>query len=130
VRTDGRNLRQIQRIEGFAAGVIWSADGKAVYSSGVVKGENKASVWKADEDGSHLEKYLDDGCLVMEPDAEGKNLPGLVYQGDDVGLYRIPLQEKKRIPLVIREGIFTAHYSRDGKAVIYPVASSGEVSFS
>ena len=68
--------------------MIWSVDGKSLYLSG---GLNPAeqTVWKASADGSHFEKFLDEGCLVTDASPTGDYLLGSNVSGKDVGIYEI-----------------------------------------
>jgi len=128
VGADGRGLRQTERVEGFVNWVIWSADMKTLYIS-TRKGGSKPTVWKAKADGSHVEQFLDDCCNVTDASSDGKRLLGVVGSGEDLGIYQISVKDKRRIPLV--PGIATdgPRYSPDGKSVLYPLASRGEVTF-
>jgi WD40-like Beta Propeller Repeat len=128
VGADGRGLRQIARVAGDVGWITWSADKKTLYISGT-KGGSKPTVWKAAADGSHVEKFLDDCCYVVDASSDGKRLLGLVEQGDDLGIYQILIKDKKRIPLVPGVATPWPHYSRDGRSVVYPLASPGEVTF-
>jgi serine/threonine protein kinase len=125
---DGRGLRQIVRVEDYVAWLSWSADSKTLYISSV-KGGSKPNVWKTDAGGSHVEKFLDDSCFVVDVSPDGKRLLGFIPSGDDVGIYQISVKDKKRIPLVPGVATFGPHYAPDGKSVLYPVASRGEVTF-
>ncbi len=128
VGADGRGLRQIARVEGVGGWAVWSADMKSVYFS-VAKGSSKPTVWKADADGSHVEKFLDDCCTVTDASPDGKRLLGFIEVGDDFGIYQISLKDKKRIPLLSGVATYGPRYSPDGKSVLYPLASRGEVTF-
>ena len=128
VGADGRGLRQIERVEGSVDWVIWSADMKTIYMSSRT-GRSKPTVWKASADGSHVEKFLDDCCFVADASADGKRLLGFVGAGDDLGIYQILVKDKRQILLVPGVATFGAHYSPDGKSVLYPLASRGEVAF-
>src|SRR6516225_7675758 len=71
VRADGRDLRQIGRVEGATGSIEWSADGRSLYLSSLKSGGNP-TVWKANADGSHFEKLLDGGCLVTDASVTGR----------------------------------------------------------
>ena len=125
---DGRGLRQIERVEGAVNWLIWSGDMKTLYISST-KGASKPTVWKAHADGTHVEKFLDDCCMVVDASPDGKRLLGFEAQGDDLGVYLISVTDKKRIPFVPGVATFGARYSPDGKSVLYALASRGEVTF-
>jgi serine/threonine protein kinase/Tol biopolymer transport system component len=125
---DGRGLRQIERLEGFVAWLTWSADMKTLYISSL-KGRSKPTVWKAEADGSHVEQFLDDCCMVVDASPDGKRLLGFVGRGEDLGIYQISVKDKRRIPLVPGVATLGPRYSPDGKSVLYALASRGEVTF-
>ncbi len=128
VRADGRGLRQIGRVEGSLEWIVWSADAKSLYISGEKSG-SKPTVWKANADGSHVEKFVDNGCLVTDAAPGGKYLLGFVPSGENVGIYEISIAEKKRIPLLLGVETFGVRFARDGKSFLYPVASRAEITF-
>jgi WD40 repeat protein len=128
VGTDGHGLRGIEGTEGFVGWTIWSADGKTIYISTTTV-DGKEVIWTADANGTHIQRFLDNCCQAVDASQDGKRLLGLVLRGEDAGIYQISLKEKKRIPLVPNVSPFGAHYSPDGKSVLYPVASHGQVTF-
>ena len=128
VGADGRGLRPIEGIEGFVGWVTSSADGKTLYISSTTN-DGKKAIWVADADGSHVQKFLDDCCQAVDTSSDGRRLLGIVLEGEDVGVYQILLKEKKRVLVVPGVAPFGAHYSPDGKSVVYPVAALGKVSF-
>jgi len=125
---DGRGLRQTVRVEGFVNWVIWSADMKTLYITST-KGASRPTVWKADADGTHVEKFLDECCYVADASPDGKFLLAFLDKGEDLGIYLISVTDKKRIPIVPGVVTFGARYSPDGKSVLYALASRGEVTF-
>ena len=128
VRADGRDLRQIEGTEAAFGSMTWSADGKTVYLSANVEG-SKPTVWKANADGSHLEKFLDESCYVADASPDGKYLLGLVSSGKDVGIYQISIADRQNVALVPGVATFMARYARDGKSFLYPILSRSEVTF-
>ncbi len=129
VRADGRGLRQIERVEGFLGWVTWSADQKSLYISSVPKRASKPTVWRANADGSNVDKFLDDCCLVTDAAPDGKHLLGFVSSGEETGIYEISIAERKRTPLLPGAETFGVRFARDGKSFLYAVASRSEVSF-
>jgi hypothetical protein len=125
---DGRSLRQTERVDGSVDWLIWPADMKTLYISST-KGASKATVWKIDGDGTHIEKFLAGCCFVVDASPDGKRLLAFWPQGEDLGIYQISIKEKKRFPLVPGVTTFGARYAPDGKSVLYPLASRGEVTF-
>jgi len=128
VGADGRGLHFVEGTEGFVGWIIWSADGKSIYIS-TRTSDGKAVVWTADADGTRIQKFLDNCCVAVDASKDGKRLLGLVLHGENAGIYQISLTERKITPLVPGVAPFGAHYSPDGKSVLYPVASNGQVSF-
>ena len=128
VGADGRELHAVEGTEGFVGWATWSADGKTIYIS-TTTSEDKAVIWTADGEGAHVQRFLDDCCQVADASQDGKRLLGLHLRGEKTGIYQISLKEKKVIPVVLGVAPFGAHYSPDGKSVLYPVASHGQVSF-
>ena len=128
VGTDGRALHAVQGTEGFVGFTTWSADGKTIYIS-TTTSDGKDAILTTDADGAHVQRFLDDCCLAADASRDGKRLLALVLHGENPGIYQISLKEKKVIPLVPGVAPFVAHYSPDGKSVLYPVASHGQVTF-
>ena len=128
VGADGRELRPIEGLEGFVGWMAWSADGKTLYISSTTS-DGKETIWIANADGSHLQKFLDDCCTVVEASADGKRLLTLILHGEKVGIYQLTLNDKKLHQLVPGVAPFGGHYSPDGKSVVYPVSSRGEITF-
>jgi dipeptidyl aminopeptidase/acylaminoacyl peptidase len=128
VGSDGRGLRQMEGLEGFVGWLIWSADGKTLYISTTIS-DGKEPIFVANADGSHPQKFLDDCCIAIEASRDGKRLLSLILNGEDAGVYQVNLSEKKRVPLVPGVAPFGGHYAPDGKSVVYPVSSRGEITF-
>jgi serine/threonine protein kinase/Tol biopolymer transport system component len=128
VRADGRDLRQIEWGEGTIEAIVWSADAKSVYPTGM-RGGSGHTIWKANADGSHLEKLLDANCLVFDAAPDGKYLLGVQSSGNEVGIYQVSIADKKVVPLLPGVETFGVRYARDGKSFLYPVASRSEVTF-
>ena len=128
VGADGHNLHQIEYIEGFVSWGIFSADDKALYLS-TLSGNSKLSVWKAHPDGSQVQKLLENCGNIADSSLDGERLLGLKDEGEDVGIYQVSVKDKQCIPLLPGMATSGAHYSPDGKAVLYPVTSHGQVTF-
>jgi Tol biopolymer transport system component len=128
IRADGRDLRQIGRVEGLTGFTAWSADGKSVYL--LAQGsEGKASVWKASADGSHFEKFLDEGCLLTDTSVTGDYLLGVIIKGKHAGIYEISTAGRQMVPLLPGVETFIVRFARDGKSFLFPVTSRNEVAF-
>ena len=128
IGTDGRALHAVQGTEGFVGWTIWSADAKTIYIT-TRTSDGKHVIWTADADGAHVQRFLDDCCETADASRDGKRLLALVLNGENPGIYQISLKEKQVIPLVRGVAPFGAHYSQEGKSVLYPVASHGQVTF-
>lgn len=72
---------------------------------------------------------MDGQCVVADASTDGKRLLAMTFFGEESGLYQIILKDKKVVPLVPGVVTFGARYSPEGKSVVYPVASRGEITF-
>ena len=102
---------------------VWSPDQKSVYVSAL---ENAAgdsnTLWKWNE-GSNPEKLLEKCGSAYDIDPGGKYL--LAF-GENPGIYEVSISERKCTPLL--PGVTSgAIFARDGKSLLYAVASRGEV---
>jgi hypothetical protein len=128
VNADGRGLRQILSTDGFVGWVIWSAERRTIYVSSK-KGKARPVVWRANVDGSDLEKFLENGCWATDAAPDGQYLLGFLYEGEDFGIYQISLKDKRLIPLELGVETYGTRYSSDGRSVLFPVNSRNEVTF-
>ena len=127
IRADGRDLREIGRLEGLSGLTAWSADGKSLYLS--VKTGEQPIVWKVNADGSHLEKFLDEGCFVTDASATGAYLLGVIPNGKQVGIYEISIPSRQIVRLLPGVATWMARFAPDGKSFLYAVTSRSEVTF-
>ena len=127
VRANGRDLREIGRLEGLSGLTAWSTDGKSLYLS-VKTGKNPA-VWKVNADGSHLEKFLDVGCFVTDTSAKGDYLLGVIPNGKQVGIYQISIASRQIVRLLPGVATWMVRFAPDGKSFLYAVTSRSEVAF-
>jgi len=127
VGADGRNLRPIGKVEGLP-GIIWSGDGKSLFISSITPGANPA-VWRATPDGSHVEEFVDRCCFAMDASTDGKYLLGVLWEGNEVGIYEISIADRKCTPLLPGVETFYVRFARDNKSFLYAVPGSGEVTF-
>jgi WD40-like Beta Propeller Repeat len=65
----------------------------------------------------------------MDVSPDGKYLLGVLFFGDEVGIYEISTTDKKRVALLPGVETFEARFSPDGKSFLYAVASRAEVTF-
>jgi serine/threonine protein kinase/Tol biopolymer transport system component len=128
VRADGRDLRQIERTQEPLNYVVWSGDGKALYITTQVAAQ-KYNIWKANSDGSHVEKFMDDGCFVTDVSPDGKYLLGLVAAGKDVGISQISIADRKIALLAPGVVAWITRFARDGKSFLYGAVSHNKLTF-
>jgi eukaryotic-like serine/threonine-protein kinase len=128
VNADGRGLRRILSTDGSVDGLIWSADKKTIYVSSP-KGNARPVIWRANADGSHAEKFLENGCWASDAAPDGQHLLCFLFSGEGFGIYQISLKDKRLIPLSLGVESLGARYSSDGKSVLFPVNSRNEVTF-
>jgi len=127
VRADGSELHQIPWAEGSLQNVMWSDDQKTIYLNSFEKGAEDLTIWKANEDGSGLEK-LTSGCgdpFAVAPG--GRYLLSEKSAGEKTGIYELSIADKKctlLLPGVITFGVTTAS---DGKSFLYAAPSQHEV---
>jgi serine/threonine protein kinase/WD40 repeat protein len=128
VRADGRDLRQIEGTQEPINNVVWSADGKELYITTLVAAA-KYNLWEANSDGSHVEKFMDDGCFVSDVSPDGKYLLGLVVAGKDVGISQISIADRKIVLLLPGAVAWIARFARDGKSFLYGAVSHNKLTF-
>ena len=130
VGADGRGLRQIGHVEGSIGDIIWSADETSLYISTIKAGAKPGfwSVWKANADGSNVERLVD-GCMAYEAAPDGKYLLAVGQVGNEPEIFDIPLAERKCTPLLAGVDTIPLHFAPDGKSFLYPVATHAEVTF-
>jgi Tol biopolymer transport system component/tRNA A-37 threonylcarbamoyl transferase component Bud32 len=129
VGANGRGLRKIGRVEGAIGTITWSSDGKSLYISTLgTQAVARPTVWKANADGSNVERFAD-GCVAWDAAPDGKYLLASLPYGDEVGIYEIPIFDRKCTPLLLGVATFQLHFAHDSKSFFYAVAAPGEVTF-
>jgi len=128
VDRDGGALHEVRGTEGFVGWITWTRDQKNVYISSTTS-DGRDTISKADAEGAHVERFLDNFGEVSDASMDGERLLAFIAHGENTGIYQIDVKEKRTIPLVHGVVPFGVHYSPDGKSVLYPVASNGRVSF-
>jgi serine/threonine protein kinase len=125
---DGSGLRPIPTPGDLIIfNALWDPGQKAIYMSGSQGPTPAFDIWKWDLGSQGAEKFLDQCMLVTDIDREGKYLIGTILNGEKLGIYEVPLSEKKCVPLLPGVETFTSVFARDGKALLYAIASRGEV---
>jgi len=126
VGADGSSLRQLPSMAGMTiSNAVWSPDQKSVYVSALENAANTNTIWKWNE-GSNPEKLVEKCGFAYDIDPGGNYLLALFIFGEKAGVYEVSISEKKCTPLLpsITSG---AIFARDGKSLLYAVASRGEV---
>ncbi len=127
VGVDGSGLRQLPPMGGPPISAVWSPDQKSVYVSVEDKAGLMPTIWKWSEGDSNPEKFVDNCCLIVDADAAGRYLLGVVNFGEKTGIYEVFVSDRKCIPLLPGVVTGSALFARDGKSLLYAVASRGDV---
>jgi serine/threonine protein kinase/Tol biopolymer transport system component len=121
---DGSGIHQIPWNGGVIQNVMPSLDQKSIYINSFDQGASRPTIWRANPDGSNLEK-ITDGCgHAFETPPGGQYLLTLLLPG---GIAEFSLAENKcslLLPGVVTFGITMAS---DGKSFLYAVPSEHEV---
>jgi len=121
VNPDGSGLHQIPWSASSIFSVFWSADPKVMYVSGFEPGTATPTTWKANADGSNVEKIVSDCGQSSDISSDGKNILGAVWSGERTGIYEYSISEKKCIQLSPGVGTFNVSFARDDKSFLYVV---------
>ena len=87
------------------------------------------TTWKVNADGSHLEKFPDEGCFLTDASPAGNYLLGVILRGKQVGIYEISISSRQMVPLLLGVETVLVRFAPDGKSFLYPVISRSEVTF-
>jgi len=102
---------------------VWSPDQKSVYVSALEgSGAMTNTIWKWNE-GSNPEKLVEKCGYAYDIDPSGKYL---LARSEKTGVYEVSISERKYIPL-LPGAASGAIFARDGKSLLYAVASGREV---
>ena len=123
---DGSDLLQLPPVAGIPIGTLWSPDQKYVYVN-ILENTNAILTAKWSVGDSKLETFIDNCCFISAVDPSGKYLLGEVVYGEKIGIYEVPLSDKKCLVLLPGVIAYGTHFTHDGKSFLYPVASRGEV---
>jgi serine/threonine protein kinase/Tol biopolymer transport system component len=127
IGADGSGLHQIPWSGGTLFTLIWSADQKSIYSSGIDREASAAAVWKVDADGSNPEKVAEGCGFAFGVTPGGQYLLGVVLAGDKTGIFEFSVSDGKCISLLPGVVTFGLSFSRDGKSFLYAVPSRHDV---
>jgi Tol biopolymer transport system component/DNA-binding winged helix-turn-helix (wHTH) protein len=124
VGIDGNDFRQIV-MNGHVDSIVWSADQKSVYVSvnETAAGEAADTVWKWNLAGSEPEKFLENGCVLVDVDPTGRFLLAVEVRGDTTAVYQVAVADRKCTPLLPGVATFAPTFARDGKSFLYAVGS-------
>jgi len=124
---DGRDLRQLPLIGGPNLGAVaWSADQKSVYAS-YWTATRTFEIWRFNLNGSDPEKVVNECAPISDADPGGQYLLGAISKGEKTGIYEVSISDRKCSLLLPGVVTWTATFARDGKSILYAVASSDEV---
>lgn len=127
IAKDGSDLREVGPVEGQISWIIWSRDGTSTYVS--TYSPEGSTVWKGYSDGSGMEKLLDHACSITDVSPDGKYLFGYIASGEKVGIYQVSVEGRKVTPLLPGVETMVVRTGQDGRSILYPVSSQGEVLF-
>ena len=127
VGADGSGLRQLPRTANEIFDLAWSPDQKTIYVTGNDTPGSMPAVWKVGVDGSKPEKLVDNCGYGLAPDVDpsGQYLLFVVWYGEKTGISEVSTSERKCISLLPGAPTFLAEFARDGKSLLYTVASRG-----
>jgi len=126
VRVDGSGFMQLPPLGNGPMNSVWSADQKSLYVSGTEKASLTDTVWKVRVDGRNVEKFVDRCGAVTDADPSGNYLLAMIFGGERTGIYEVSISDRKctfLLPVTTFGGLF----ARDGRSLLYQVASRNEV---
>jgi serine/threonine protein kinase len=127
IKTDGSGLRQTSWHGAYGGYSAPSIDPNVFYYGGQESDLAKFSIWKVAGDGSSVEKLTDNCGAVWDSSLDGKYLlTSLNSGGQSVGISEYSLADRKCTSLLPELNTLVVHFSSDGKAIVYIVASRGE----
>jgi serine/threonine protein kinase len=128
VAANGSGLRQLPPAGDTSIGAAtWSPDQKSIYVSTLERGGLTFDIWKWNAGASNLEKFMDNCGFVSDAGPDGNYLLGALYSGEGTGIYEMSVAERKCTLLLPGVSTFGVTLARDGKSLLYAVASRGEV---
>jgi serine/threonine protein kinase/Tol biopolymer transport system component len=127
VGADGSGLRQLPPMGGPPFSVIWTPDQKSAYLSVEDRVHRMPAIWKWSEGGPNPEKFVERCCIIGDVDPAGRYLLGVVQFGEKTGIYEVSISDRKCIQLLPGAVTESALFARDGKSLLYAVASRGEI---
>ena len=123
---DGSGIHQIPWNGGVTQDVLSSGDQKSIYINSFDQGASRPTIWRANADGSNLEKITDDCGHVFEVPPGGEYLLTLLL-GEKGGISELSLADKKCTSLLPGVVTFGINMASDGKSFMYAVPSRSDV---
>jgi Tol biopolymer transport system component len=129
IKADGSSLRQVTWSGAGIGWATWSPDAKTFYFSGYEKDPKKWTTWEASADGSNVKTLVESCGSALDASPDGRYLLSISISTEEgkTGIYQISVTDRKCAVLVPGVATFIAHFSSDGRSILYPVASRGEV---
>lgn len=126
VASDGSGLRLLPQLGNGPMNSVWSPDQKSLYVTGTDKVTSTATIWKVDLESSEVEKFVENCGAATDIDPRGKYLLAMIFSGKKLGIYEVSISDRK-CTFLIPETTFGSVFARDGKSLLYQVASRSEV---
>jgi serine/threonine protein kinase len=127
IKTDGTDLRQVAWSGADAGYGSPSPDPNVLYLGGEESDLAKATTWRVSVDGSTVEKLIDRCGAIWDMSPDGKYLLTSLNSGaQTIGVSEIELADRKCVSLLPELNTLVVHFSADGKAILYILASRGE----
>jgi hypothetical protein len=107
---------------------LWGAEGKSLYFTGYDRnGPANGTTWKASVDGTNVEALVEGcGSYIADASPNGQYLLLNGHSGDKQGIYEFSIADRKCNVVVLGISAIIVKFSRDGKSLLYAVASRGE----
>jgi hypothetical protein len=123
---DGSGIHQIPWNGGVTQNVLSSPDQKSIYINSFDQGASRGTIWRANLDGSNLEK-ITDGCGHAFDTAPGGQYLLTLILGENGGISEFSLADKKCTSLLPGVVTFGITMASDGKSFLYAVPSRSDV---
>jgi serine/threonine protein kinase len=123
---DGSGIHQIPWNGGVTQNVMSSLDQKSIFINSFDQGASRPTIWRANADGSNLEK-ITDGCGHASTTAPGGQYLLTLLLGESGGISEFSLADKKCTSLVPGVVTFGITVASDNKSFLYAVPSRSDV---
>ena len=122
---DGSGVHEIPWNGGVTQNVVPSPDQKYIYVNSYDQGASRATIWRANADGSNLELLTNECGHMWEAVPGGQYL--LTFMGPGRGIGEFSLADKKCIALLPGVVSFGITLASDGKSFLYAIPSRSDV---